>query len=151
MDVVARGATVVAGRRFRTGTVVVGDNVATPFTLAIGAIVVPAHSFDRILRTRPASLWSIDKPHRAFTATQLPRYSQMYERFGGNQFDGSRSLLLRFTESVTAINVRRSLMSFANRCLVAEDHTFAPLSQASLSATTWSMSRSDGSVCVTPS
>ena len=57
-----------------------------------GAITNPAH--DELIKffTRPNSLVSIDKFHRAFTEIQFPRYVHTYDFIDGIQLDGSLSL-----------------------------------------------------------
>ena len=110
-----------------------------------GAIVSDEHDDASRFFTRPHSLWSIDNPHRAFTAIQLPRYVHRYDFSGGNQLLGSLSLFDWFTRSVTASNVRESDVSLAYARRIADDQAHAPESHASFKATTWSMSIREGS------
>jgi hypothetical protein len=117
---------------------VVGDVTIAPNCGAAdhGAITNPAHDELSRFLILPHSLLSIDKFQRAFTEIQLPRYVHKYDFSGGVQFDGSLSLLRWFTLSVTASNVRLSLVSLAYAFLVALDHAQAPESHASFNATT---------------
>ena len=61
------------------------------------------------------------------------------------------SLFCWLTRSVTAASVRLSDVSLAYALRVADDHAQAPESHASFSATTWSMSMSEGSLNRAPS
>jgi hypothetical protein len=120
------------------GDVTTGDVSIVPATGAAdhGAITNPAHDELSRFLILPHSLLSIDKFQRAFMEIQLPRYVHKYDFSGGVQFDGSLSLLRWFTLSVTASNVRLSLVSLAYAFLVALDHAQAPESHASFNATT---------------
>ena len=100
---------------------------------------------------RPYSLTSIDRFQRTFIAIQLPKYVHVYDCKGGNQLDGSLSLFDWLTESVTASKVRLSDVSFANALRWAALHAQAPESHASFSATTWSISISEGLLHFAPS
>ena len=65
VDDVANAVVVVA--------VVAGESEKTGAALQL-AIVKVEHSLVNKFLIRPNSLWSIDKPHRAFTEIQSPKY-----------------------------------------------------------------------------
>ena len=64
-----------------------GDAGAVPH----GATVTEAHDAVSRFLIRPNSLWSIDSFQRALIATHSDKYVQVYDFWGGIQFDGSRS------------------------------------------------------------
>jgi hypothetical protein len=66
VDDVANAVVVVA--------VVAGELEKTGAALQL-AIVKVEHSFVNKFLIRPNSLWSIDRPHRAFTEIQSPKYA----------------------------------------------------------------------------
>ena len=76
------------------GDVAVGAATTVPNSGASdhGAITNPAHDEFIKFFTRPNSLVSIDRFHRAFTEIQFPRYVHTYDFTGGTQLDGSLSL-----------------------------------------------------------
>ena len=100
---------------------------------------------------RPCSDSSIDRPQRALIDTQSARYPQTASGAGGSQFVGSLSLLAWLTAPVTARNVRASTRSLLKASSRSALQALAPESHASLSATTWSISISPGSLHVSPS
>ena len=69
VEVTLVGATLVETVLAGTVTVVVATGAALQ-----PAIVSPEQSLFNKFLTRPNSLWSIDKPQRAFTEIQSPRY-----------------------------------------------------------------------------
>ena len=85
----------ITGVDVAVGDVATGDVSIVPAagTADHGSITNPAHDELSRFLILPHSLLSIDKPQRAFTEIQLPRYVHKYDFSGGVQFDGSLSLL----------------------------------------------------------